>query len=172
MFLPQKIISSEASLHPDLPFFLVYQMEESRLTYYEWLKRRSADFVREETNPETASILEAAPDLFLLLLLLLRDRRLPEKQQRIAGSVLSYFLLPTDLIPETLQGVLGIREDLFLVALYLQTLKDQGLESVAETNWVRDTPLYDLVERILGWEGDMIPSSVIETLREAVRHSK
>lgn len=146
-------------------------MEESRLTYYEWLQKRAGDSAIHEKDPEIAASLEAAPDLFLLLLLLLRDGRLPSELQRIAGSVLSYFLLPTDLIPETLQGVLGIREDLFLVALYLQSLKELGMQEIAETNWVRDTSLYDVVDSILIWENRIIPSAVVATLREAVRRS-
>ena len=66
-------------------------------------------------------LLRELPNLFKLLIGLIRDPRVSRFDRILFGVVLAYVLTPADLIPDFM-GFLGMADDLYLVGLALSRL--------------------------------------------------
>ena len=82
-----------------------------------WGKERNLD-------PAKLEYLLAAPDLFVLLLRLATDPRVPGSVKAKMAAGLAYFLMPVDVIPDLL-GPVGMLDDVFVAAWLLQTVAGQ-----------------------------------------------
>lgn len=143
-------------------------MEKNETNYYEWLRIRAEAMATTEKNHHVADLLRMAPQLFALLLGLLRNESIPRNIQQTAASVLSYFLLPTDLIPEAFLGMEGIKDDLFLAALFLDRMKKMGQAPAAEAAWTGARPLFECVGEILRAEDLLVTPEIAATMRTAL----
>lgn len=141
-------------------------MEEA--SYYEWLEKKVKSFVSRSKDRELADCIRLAPDLFTLLLAMLRDPKIPLATHKLTASILSYFLLPTDLVPEAFLGVHGLKDDVFLVAVFLDRLKQLGQSESVESNWRGQSPVYSSVSKILSYESRLVSPEIASALRKAV----
>ncbi|HUP90153.1 MAG TPA: DUF1232 domain-containing protein, partial [Longimicrobiales bacterium] len=66
-------------------------------------------------------LLRELPNLFKLLVRLIRDPRVSKFDRILFGAVMTYVLMPADLIPDVF-GFLGLTDDLYLVGLALSRL--------------------------------------------------
>lgn len=146
-------------------------MEDST-SYYEWLKRKVDHFVSETSDNELAECVSSAPDLFAVLLGLMRDSRVPQKHQQEAACVMSYFLLPTDLIPEAFIGLRGIADDVFFVGLFLEKLRTAGFAAIVEENWHGSKPVYDCVAVLMAKEAVLVRPEIADAFRKAIAAAK
>jgi uncharacterized membrane protein YkvA (DUF1232 family) len=62
------------------------------------------------------------PSLYLFLVRVAVDARVPARERSAASSVLKYIVSPYDLIPEAVFGTSGFRDDLVLAALMVDRL--------------------------------------------------
>jgi uncharacterized membrane protein YkvA (DUF1232 family) len=147
-------------------------MEESSRTYLDWLKASAGDAGRTETDTDVLRCLHAAPSLLSLLLAVLRDAQIPPEVQRTAASVLSYFLLPTDFSPEAFLGIHGVKDDVFFVALFLDSLRARGLFAAVEKLWKGEGPLDRCVNHILGTETRLVTPEIATAFRNALKTAR
>jgi len=147
-------------------------MEESRETYLAWLNARVREAGLKETNKDVVLCLQSAPLFLSLLLAILRDSRIPGEIQRTAASILSYFILPTDLSPEAFLGVPGVKDDIFLVALFLDGLRSRGMLDSVEKLWKGEEPLEQSFDRILACETGLISPEIAATFRKALQAAR
>lgn len=84
---------------------------------------------------DAIKVLLLVPDIFLLLVRLVLDREVPARTRALIGSVLAYFLLPVDLLPEALLGGGGYLEDVVLATAVLAQAFGGELEAHARKHW-------------------------------------
>jgi len=102
-------------------------------------------------------LIPQVPAVFRLMTRLLEDPRLPGKMRPLVVSVIAYFALSTDIMPEDLQGPLGYVDDLFYAAFIADRIRRQvGTDEVLTSNWEGNTGILSLVRHILEQEKALI----------------
>lgn len=108
------------------------------LSFYDRLRNRVTDFAQRRAGKSGRGIVELlllAPDLFILLLRLILDNRVPAGARRLILGALVYFVTPIDLLPEALLGPAGLLEDVVLAAAVLSVALGPDLEAIADGYW-------------------------------------
>ena len=108
------------------------------LSYYDRLRNRITSAVEKRGGKLGQGAVEdllLAPDLFILLVRLGLDSRVPKHQRRFLLGALAYFLTPIDLLPEGLMGPAGYLEDVVLAAAVLRLSLRTELEPLADEYW-------------------------------------
>ncbi len=82
-----------------------------------------------------------APDVFSFYARLLIDPRLPRQARGIVTSVLAYFVVPDDVMPEADLGPLGLLDDLYAAAYAYRTLRRELPRPVLDDAWSGDESL-------------------------------
>jgi len=121
-------------------------------------ERRLYDRLRErlvEHSPGSRSgfrdLLLVLPDLTILLLRLLGDRRVPILQKGIAMAGVAYVLSPIDLIPALVFGPVGLLDDLFVVAACLSRLLNHVHPDVVRGHWSGRGDALETIQNVTGW---------------------
>lgn len=126
--------------------------DELRERVQEWVRRRSGGRVSEET----LEMVLAAPDLFMLLLRLAADPRVPRASRTLFATALAYFVLPVDLFPEAVLGAGGFVDDVVLAASVLMHALGRDLEPLAEQAWSGTGAMRDRLRWILERAGRVL----------------
>lgn len=82
-----------------------------------------------------------APDVFSLFARMLVDPRLPRDARHVVTSVLAYFVVPDDVMPEAELGPLGLMDDLFAAAHAYRTLRRELPVELLQDAWTGDDDL-------------------------------
>lgn len=108
------------------------------LSFYDRLRERTTRAAEAKTGRPGRGVLEVlllAPDLFILLLRLSLDDRVPADARRLFIGALVYFVTPVDLLPEAILGAGGLLEDVVLAAAVSSMALGPTLEPLAESYW-------------------------------------
>ncbi len=121
-------------------------------------ERRAYDRLRSmviTAEPGAASgvrdLLLLLPDLFVLLLRLARDPRVPIGSKAIALIGIGYALSPIDLLPELLIGPIGLLDDLVVVGAALSRVINRVHPDIVNSHWSGRGDALDAVRRISAW---------------------
>jgi len=92
--------------------------------FYEDLQKRVDTWLvsDEARRVPCAHLYRFLPSLYLFLVRVAVDARVPARERTGAASVLKYIVSPYDLIPEAVFGTAGFRDDLVLAALMVDRL--------------------------------------------------
>lgn len=82
-----------------------------------------------------------APDVFSFFARLLVDPRLPRAARNVVTSVLAYFVVPDDVLPEADLGPLGLMDDLYAAAYAYRMLRRELPPGLLHDAWVSDEGL-------------------------------
>jgi uncharacterized membrane protein YkvA (DUF1232 family) len=122
--------------------------EEERL--YDRLRTRIV-----ESSPGEGSgfrdIVLLLPDLTILLLRLMRDRRVHVLQKGLAVAGVAYVLSPIDILPAIVFGPLGILDDVFVVAACLSRLLNHVHPDVVRSHWSGQGDALDVIQDVTSW---------------------
>jgi uncharacterized membrane protein YkvA (DUF1232 family) len=91
------------------------------------------------------------PDLTMLLVRMLRDRRVPLGSKLIALCGVGYVLSPLDLLPSLLVGPVGLVDDLLIVSATLSRLVNHVHPDVVRSHWSGKGDALEAVQRVAGW---------------------
>lgn len=131
--------------------------EPNHDSWYDVWRERVQDWVFENLNAEIGEVVFAVPDLFMLIVRLLRDNRVPAWVKVRLAAASAYVVSPFDLIPEGLLGVVGLTDDagaLALIGFWLvNVIKIDG-------NILREH-----------WPGASDPVAVIEELHNRIHNN-
>lgn len=108
------------------------------LSSYDRLRQRVTGAIEKRSwggGRVVAEVLLLAPDLFVLLLRLALDSRVPADSRRFILGALVYFVTPVDLLPEALLGAGGYLDDVVLVVAVLSVALGSDLDPLAESHW-------------------------------------
>jgi uncharacterized membrane protein YkvA (DUF1232 family) len=97
-----------------------------------------------------------APALYRLLTRLLDDPGLPVRLRPLVLVTISYFILPVDVIPESLEGPYGYLDDIWLCAFTADHIRRELGEDILTANWDGESPLPVLIDDILAHEADLL----------------
>jgi uncharacterized membrane protein YkvA (DUF1232 family) len=145
------------------------------LSFYDRLRERILHSVEKrggKLGDGAVRALLLVPDVFILLVRLMLDKKVPGGTRAMIGGALAYFLLPADLLPEMILGGAGFLDDLVLAAAVLSQAFGGDLEPYARKHWsgaedlrvvlkdISETAqsllgqnLYDRLKRVMGRRG-------------------
>ena len=101
--------------------------------------------------PDLRDALLALPDLAVLVLRLLRERRVRPGDKAIALLGLAYVLSPVDLLPEFLFGPVGLVDDALMLALTVSRLVNRVHPDVVRQHWSGKGDVLDAIQRTSAW---------------------
>lgn len=122
---------------------------------------------RRRRRPSISRLLRQLPNLFRLILDLLRDARVSGFDRALFAVVVAYVLAPFDLLPDWL-GAIGLTDDFYLVGLALKRLVNSAGPDILLEYW-RGSPkalgyIIESIERV----GSALPRRIQQTLRGTV----
>lgn len=100
----------------------------------------------ESFNGEYASFIDHGPKLFKLLADFLGYEHLKSQLKLKISAAIAYYVVPMDVIPETVHGAYGYIDDIFITAYVIRILADvYGYEFLSEY-WEGEEDLEEVVE--------------------------
>ena len=105
----------------------------------------------------------AVPQLVLLLGRLLRDPLVPRRHKLGLGVALGYVAIPVDLIPDMVP-VIGQVDDVIVAAFAVHRLMSAVPREVRQSYWEGSEDVFDLVESLVEWLAEMVPSRIARLL--------
>ncbi len=130
------------------PVTIELNPKEERL--YDRLRSRIVDSVPGE-GTGFRDIILLLPDLTILLMRLMGDRRVAIVQKVIAVAGVAYVLSPIDLLPALVFGPLGLLDDVFVVAACLSQLLNHIHPDVVRSHWSGQGDALDVIQDVTGW---------------------
>ncbi|MGH0033208.1 MAG: YkvA family protein [Myxococcota bacterium] len=91
------------------------------------------------------------PDLTVLLVRMLRDRRVPRGPKLVALLGVGYVLSPVDLLPSLLLGPVGLVDDLLVVSAALSRLLNHVHPDVVRDAWPGQGDALEAIQRVSRW---------------------
>jgi uncharacterized membrane protein YkvA (DUF1232 family) len=147
------------------------QGQQRLLAFYDRLRNRVATPLAGKVGEPAASTLLLAPDLFILLVRLFLDPRVPGASRSLVGGALAYFLLPADLLPEILLGPGGFLDDVVLAAAVVSHVFSLDLRPFVERHWSGPGSVQSALEDAVRAGEALLPSRLYERLaRVLARH--
>jgi len=135
---------------------------EQRL--YDGLRRRVVG--EKPGGPSGArDLLLLLPDLTVLLVRLMRDRRVPRAPKLVAALGLGYVLSPVDLMPSLLLGPIGLVDDLLVVSAALSRLVNHVHPDVVRAAWPGRGDALEVIQRTTRWSEDLLGGSIRDLWR-------
>lgn len=108
------------------------------LSFYDGLRERIVGAVERKGGRLGAGTVKAlllVPDIFVLLVRIALDSRVPGSARALVGGAIAYFVLPVDLMPEAILGGAGYLEDLILATAVLAHAFSDELEPFVREHW-------------------------------------
>jgi uncharacterized membrane protein YkvA (DUF1232 family) len=127
-----------------------------------WLRRRG------RAGEAAAPYLLLLPDLFALILRLVRDPRVGRGAKLHLLAVTAYVISPIDLVPDFLLP-LGLIDDTVAVALVLSRVVnviDEAGEEVLREHWEGPGDILETIRRVLGAANDLLGGRILRRLRK------
>lgn len=121
------------------------------LSFYDRLRVRMVRYVARRSKrlgPAAVEALLLVPDVFILLVRLALDPKVPGGARALIGGALLYFVSPVDLFPEAILGPVGFLEDLVLASAVLSQALGGELEPYARRYWSGDQELREVLHDI------------------------
>jgi uncharacterized membrane protein YkvA (DUF1232 family) len=139
-------------------------------------ERRFYDRIRSRVVPPQAGqasglrdMLVLLPDLAILLLRLLRDKRVSLGDKAIALAGLAYVLSPLDLMPEFLFGPFGLLDDLVVISATLLRLVNHVHPDVVRSHWAGQGDALEVIQRVTAWSERQFSGRLQGVVRRLLR---
>jgi uncharacterized membrane protein YkvA (DUF1232 family) len=108
------------------------------------------------------------PDLTVLLLRLLRDRRVPLGAKAVALLGVGYVLSPIDVLPAVIFGPIGWLDDAFVVSAALGRILNDVHPDIVRSHWSGTGDVLDAIQRLTQWSQSLVSGR----LRRAIPGSR
>jgi len=102
----------------------------------------------DEYDGKLSDTIRLAPDIFKLLINLLKDPMVPAKSKPLINATIAYFVAPSDVLPEETFGSIGYLDDLFLCAWTIKKLEKEIGYEVLKKNWEGEGELKDVIDDV------------------------
>ena len=89
-----------------------------------------------------------APEIFEFYARLFSDDRLGRDARALVNSVLAYFVVPEDVLPEAEYGPLGLMDDLFVAAHCHRILRRELAAEIVTAAWIGDGDLDEMMDQV------------------------
>ncbi len=112
------------------------------------------------------------PDLTVLLMRLLRDRRVPRGSKVAALLGVGYVLSPIDLLPTLIFGPLGLVDDLLVVSATLSRLLNHVHPDVVRSHWPGRGDALEAIQRVTAWAESLFTGRLRGFVRGLLRPAR
>ncbi|MFW6029512.1 MAG: YkvA family protein [Halanaerobiales bacterium] len=110
-----------------------------------------------------------APDIFYLLIKLMRDSEVAKSKKVKLGVVIAYFITPFDILPEAIMGLVGYIDDVALSAYMLNDLFNNIDPKLIKRHWAGDKNLLNVIQEILNDTDKFINKNIITRLKKIIK---
>ena len=118
----------------------------------------------ESYNGEYASFIDYGPKLFRFIRDFLGYEHLKDKFKLKISAAIAYYVVPTDIIPESVYGAYGYIDDIFITTYVIRILADfYGYDLLSEY-WDGDEDLEEVVELCYERSKDVLRDKTTEVL--------
>ena len=149
------------------------------LAFYDRLRGRVVEYVARREGKlasrfgaGAAEALLLVPDVFILLVRLALDPRVPSRSRALVGGALAYFLLPFDLFPEMVVGPVGFLDDLVLAAGVLAEAFSGSVEPLAEHHWSGRDSVRQVLRDVADSGRALLGDSLYQRIQARLRHGR
>ncbi|MBP1932861.1 YkvA family protein [Ammoniphilus resinae] len=150
-------------------------LEKEHQRFYDKLRKKIEDFISKQSNHRadaaTPYIL-LAPDFFVLMARLLKDKRVSAKSKTIAGIVVAYFISPLDIIPELISGPIGFLDDIILAAYAVSRMMNDVDKQVLLEHWNGKEDLLQTVQNLVKKAEDLVDKKVLGLIGNVLNKKK
>src|SRR6185295_9719774 len=143
------------------------------LSFYDRLREKILHAIEKREGRRGAKLTEGAvralllvPDVFILLVRLALDKKVPGSTRALIGGTLAFFILPVDLLPEALLGGAGYLDDLVLAAAVLAQAFGGELEPYARKHWSGSEDLRVVLQDISEAAQSLLGQNLYDRLRK------
>lgn len=135
--------------------------------FYDRMRKRISQWAADrggEKGENVAEIILLAPDFFMLLTRLMRDKRVPVKSKATVVGGLAYYLLPLDFLPELIMGPVGYGDDLVLAVLIINNLLNIEPEVVL-SHWSGKEDLLYKIRKVTNYAEEYLGKRVYAKIK-------
>lgn len=152
---------------------MVVDLPEEHQRFYDKLRAKIEAFIREKgVHDKVAQYILLAPDLFVVLARLMRDKRVQMQAKALAGVAIAYFITPFDLIPEALTGPLGLLDDVVLAVYALRRILVDVDPQIVKEHWNGEDDLLEVITKVVKAADDLVGKKLIARIEEALFRRK
>ena len=118
--------------------------------WYQTWRGRIQQWVGNNSDDLIADIILFVPDMFMLTVGLIKDKRVPFLLKAQLILSVAYVISPFDFIPEGISGVIGLVDDAGVLALTLYWIRNIiGIDpKILKDNWVGDNDLNEVIQDV------------------------
>jgi uncharacterized membrane protein YkvA (DUF1232 family) len=144
----------------------IFTDEEKKMQFYEKLRRKVRDFSREKGGKAgvLTEYLFLLPDFFILVTRLAMDDRVPTRKKVIAGAILTYLILPIDIIPDFIP-VIGYIDDLVLIVLGLNMILNDIDKQILLDNWSGEGNVLEHLQTITAKAEQFLDKNIMRRIK-------
>lgn len=145
----------------------IIDLDEPKLKFYENLRRKAKDWTGSKGGAiggKLSEYLFALPDLFILVCRLATDKRVPTKKKVIVGAIITYLIMPIDIIPDFIP-VIGYVDDLVLLVLGLNMILNDIDKKILMDNWSGEGDLLDLLQKITAMAENFLDKNILSRIK-------
>jgi|AntDeeMetagen681_2_1112603.scaffolds.fasta_scaffold37881_1 uncharacterized membrane protein YkvA (DUF1232 family) len=144
-------------------------MQEKDEFYYRLRAKIKNNINKIYESDKLPEYLLLAPDIFYLLIELIRDSEVAKSKKIKLGVVISYFIVPFDILPEALMGLIGYIDDVALSAYMLNDLFNNIDPELIKRHWAGDKNLLKVIQKILNDTDKFINKNIITRLKKIIK---
>jgi uncharacterized membrane protein YkvA (DUF1232 family) len=119
---------------------------------------------------QCAELYRHLPGLYVFLMRLATEPRVPQRERTGVLAALKYIIAPYDLIPEGVVGTSGFRDDLVLAAMTVAHVAEQVPTAVLEAHWQQPGDPLEVARTILDAGHAMVGASLCDRLKDWLPH--
>jgi uncharacterized membrane protein YkvA (DUF1232 family) len=144
----------------------IFTDDEKKMKFYEKLRKKVRNYSRGKggTAGTLSEYLFLLPDLFMLVTRLAMDERVPTKKKVIVGAIITYMVLPIDIIPDFIP-VFGHIDDLVLAVYGLNLIMNEIDKQVLIDNWSGEGNILDLIQTITAKAEQFLDKNILQRLK-------
>jgi uncharacterized membrane protein YkvA (DUF1232 family) len=123
---------------------------KKKLQFYEKLRTKITKLGKNKTSGKRNKIVEYLlflPDFFILLTRLAVDKRVTKNQKLFVGGIITYVVLPIDIIPDFIPFI-GLLDDLVFVVYGLNMILNELDPEVLRDNWSGEDDVLQVMQKI------------------------
>ncbi len=129
---------------------LEIELNPKERTFYDRLRHSVFDrFDRDGVG--LRDILFLLPDIGVLLLRLLKDKRVPRKKKWVALLGVGYWISPIDFFPAWIFGPIGFLDDLLILFAAVSSIVNHVHPDVLRSHWPGQGAVLTVVCRLSAW---------------------
>lgn len=160
-------------LDTDQKELVTIQMNSEHRRFYDNLRMKIEEFMKEKMGDRQSEkwipYLLLAPDLFVLLARLIKDRRVEVQSKAILMVAILYFMTPVDIIPEAVVGPIGFIDDIVLAVFALKKIIGDVEESILLEHWNGKQNLLHVIQDVVDKADDLVGSKRLAKINRYLR---